>query len=110
MTGGCYPARAGWGFKSLLQSTNTHSKYYLYILYSESLNSYYTGITNNPVQRLEYHNRQNKGWSRRGRPWILVFQKEFNSKSEAIYWERWIKKQKNRSLIEKIIANTFKWM
>ncbi|HNZ37328.1 MAG TPA: GIY-YIG nuclease family protein [Candidatus Marinimicrobia bacterium] len=84
-------------------------KYFLYILFSNNLNHYYVGISSNPEKRLQYHNSQNKGWTKRGRPWQLIFQKEFESKSVAMFWESWIKKQKNRTIIEKIINNSFNW-
>ncbi len=84
-------------------------KYFLYILYSESIDQFYVGISRNPEQRLHYHNNGNKGWTRRGRPWEISLQKGFNSKTEAQKWENWIKSQKDRSIIEKIIENNFNW-
>jgi putative endonuclease len=82
---------------------------YLYILYSPQINQYYTGISHYPDKRLYYHNSSHKGWTRRGRPWKLVFTKSFNSQSQAQQWERWIKNQKDRSIIEKIIRKEFDW-
>jgi len=73
------------------------------------LNTFYIGSTSNPDKRLIYHNCQNKGWTRRGRPWKLVFQKDFESKRLATSWERWIKKQKKRPIIDKIISGTLNW-
>ncbi len=35
--------------------------YFLYILYSESLDQYYIGISNDPARRLNYHNTGPKG-------------------------------------------------
>ena len=81
----------------------------LYILYSESLNRHYIGTSDNPRIRVKYHNSFPKGWTRRGRPWELVFFKEFPSKQIAQRWERWLKKQKSRTLIEKIIRGDFQW-
>jgi len=82
---------------------------FLYILYSESVNKYYIGISNNPQRRLHYHNTSKKGWTRRGRPWILVFAKQFDSKQLAQDRETWIKKQKNNTIIDKIVAGDFDW-
>lgn len=84
-------------------------KYSLYILYSETIDRYYVGISNNPEKRLEYHNTFYKGWTRRGRPWQLIFRKEFDNKEVAFKWECWIKKQKSRIVIESIINNEFMW-
>ena len=83
--------------------------YCLYILYSESIDRYYVGISSDPAIRLEYHNTFYKGWTKRGRPWKLVFTKEFASKLQAHQWEVWLKKQKSRSVIDAIINKTFKW-
>jgi len=83
--------------------------YYLYVLYSSSINQYYIGVSNNPEQRVQYHNTAHKGWTRRGRPWGLVYMKSFSSKRDAMKWEKWVKLQKKRSIIKKIIANEFDW-
>ena len=83
--------------------------YYLYILYSASLDRYYIGISHDPEERLQYHNSFPSGWTLRGRPWKLVFKKCFANKATAQYWERFIKQQKKRSLIEKIIRGEFHW-
>ena len=63
---------AALGFSFCMQ------KYALYILYSQSLDIYYKGISHHPELRLKYHNSSSKGWTKRGRPWILVFCKYFN--------------------------------
>lgn len=83
--------------------------YYLYILYSASLNRFYVGISHDPEERFKYHNSFPKGWTVRGRPWKLVFKKQFPDKATAQYWEAFIKKQKKRSLIEKIISGEFEF-
>ncbi len=83
--------------------------YFLYILHSNKIDRYYIGISQNPEIRLEYHNKGKKGWTTRGVPWHLMFKKQFNTKAEAVDWERWLKKQKDRSLIERILRNNFDW-
>ena len=78
--------------------------YYLYILRSKSANKYYTGISQNPKRRLEFHNTIEKGFTSRYRPWELVFQKEYNSKEKAMVIEKKIKSWKSRKMIEKVIS------
>ena len=73
--------------------------YFLYILFSPKLDKYYIGVSHDPDMRLYYHNRAEKGWTRRGRPWKLVFKKEFPDKLTAMRWERWLKKQKDKNLV-----------
>jgi len=82
---------------------------FLYILYSRKIDRFYVGISFNPEARLHYHNNSNKGWTRRGRPWELIFAKKFPSKEIAHKWELWIKRQKSRQIIESIINKTFDW-
>jgi len=82
---------------------------FLYILESARLDRYYIGVTHDVQTRLHFHNTFPKGWTSRGRPWRLVFQKEFANAEIARYWETWLKQQKSRRIIQDIIAGTFEW-
>jgi len=84
-------------------------KCFLYILYSEILNTYYTGITSNLEIHLLSHNELGNDWTASGRPWNLLFSKEFPDRSTAQKWESWIKKQKSIRMIKKIIDGDFDW-
>jgi len=83
--------------------------YFLYILYSPALDKYYIGSSHDPQIRLQYHNTFPKGWTRRGRPWKLIYAKPFSSKEEALKWEKWLKRQKDRSIVQSIIDGKFHW-
>ena len=77
----------------------------LYIIYSEKIDRYYTGITDDIVWRLERHNQ---GWGRftkGGIPWELVYFEQYKNKPEALKRERKIKAKKNRKYIESLIIN-----
>jgi putative endonuclease len=91
------------------QAYSFKMNYFLYILYSESIDHYYIGISENPELRLQRHNTFKTGWTKQGRPWKLVFTREFESKQTAAKWENWIKRQKNRPVIEKIVLGQFNW-
>ena len=78
--------------------------YWLYILYSKNLDRYYIGISQNPDQRLSFHNHSPKGWTKRGRPWVEVFRHPFPNRSEAQRAERFIKRQKSRAFIQRVIS------
>jgi len=83
--------------------------YYIYILHSLKIDKYYIGSTSNIEKRLSFHNSErNKIWSKRGQPWSLVFSHEFQTKREALSAEKFIKKQKSRAFIEKLIRNGWK--
>ena len=73
--------------------------HFVYILFSEKLNKYYVGSSHDPEQRLYYHNLGEKGWTRTGVPWKLVFKREYESRKIAMERERYIKKQKDRKFI-----------
>ena len=75
----------------------------VYIIYSENIDRYYTGITDDIEWRLERHNL---GWGRytkRGIPWVVVYTEDYNTKSEALNREREIKGRKSRLYIESLI-------
>ncbi len=78
-------------------------KYYLYILYSQSRDRYYTGYSLNPEERLVEHNLGATTSTRTGRPWRLVYTEEFENKSAAIKREKAIKRMKSRKYIENLI-------
>ena len=84
-------------------------EYYLYILYSRRIDRYYIGVSSDPPKRLNSHNNYPTGWTKRGIPWELVFQKEFVSKQVAMRWEKFIKNQKRRDIIELITNGDFNW-
>ena len=78
--------------------------YSVYIIYSDSTDKYYVGYSKDVDLRLERHNL---GWSKStkaGIPWSLVYTESFDSKSEALQRERFIKKQKSRKYIEALIV------
>ena len=76
--------------------------WYLYIIYSDNIDRYYVGVTENLKLRLERHNL---GWGRytkRGIPWVIVYSENYLIKTDAFKREREIKKYKSRMYIEKL--------
>jgi len=67
--------------------------YITYILYSSTIDRYYTGHTENLDHRLEEHNRGKTPFMAKGIPWEIVYSKEFKSRKEAMKYERHIKKR-----------------
>lgn len=85
-------------------------KFYVYILYSQSLDKYYVGFSSDPWKRLEQHlsNEKDK-YTSKAQDWklsVVFFVSE--NKSETLKVERYIKKQKSRKLIEKLVHPEFK--
>ncbi|MCH8838610.1 MAG: GIY-YIG nuclease family protein [Candidatus Marinimicrobia bacterium] len=81
--------------------------YHLYILHSKTLGRYYTGISHDPETRLHYHNTSHKGWTCRGRPWKLMFLREFANRDSAFKAERFVKAQKSSNFITRLISGEF---
>jgi putative endonuclease len=80
-------------------------KYYVYILYSQSKDRYYTGYSANPEERVVEHNLGATPSTRPGRPWILAYTEEFENNSAAIKREREIKAMKSRKYIKTLIES-----
>ncbi|MDX1628798.1 MAG: GIY-YIG nuclease family protein [Fulvivirga sp.] len=71
--------------------------YYVYILYSQSLNSFYRGQTADVDRRLREHNNKKEMSTKHGAPWMLLWVAEKQSRSEAIKLEAKLKNlSKNR--------------
>jgi len=79
--------------------------HYVYILYSKRLDRYYVGRTENIEKRLVDHNAGRSTYTRRGRPWVLVYKEEFERKAGAIDRETEIKRRKSRRYIEKLVQS-----
>ena len=79
--------------------------YFVYILRSETDGSFYIGYTQNLVTRLESHNQGKTTYSRRKRPWKVVYFETFDNKTEALKREKFLKRQKNRAFYNKLIEN-----
>ncbi len=83
--------------------------YYIYIIYSISIDRYYVGYSSDPWLRLEQHLTNTKDkYTGKVNDWIFSAVFEISqSESEAIRMERFIKKQKSRKLIEQLCHPDF---
>ncbi len=77
--------------------------YYIYILYSENLDKFYIGSTENIPTRMKEHLWKHKGFTSKAKDWELKYSESLTSKTEATMRERQIKKWKSRKMIEKLI-------
>ncbi|MBK8672065.1 MAG: GIY-YIG nuclease family protein [Bacteroidetes bacterium] len=69
--------------------------FYLYILYSISLDKYYVGHTENLDERLRKHLTNHKGFTSAAKDWKIVYTEKFENKSAAYKRELEVK-SKNR--------------
>jgi putative endonuclease len=84
--------------------------YYLYFLFSEQADKFYVGYSADPWKRLEQH-LANNGQKFTGayKDWKLVAVfKVSESRSDADKIEKFIKKQKSRVFIQRILEPNFK--
>jgi putative endonuclease len=72
-------------------------------LFSEKLNKFYVGHTNDLERRLNEHNSGFSKSTKSGIPWKLVYSKSFSSISEAYEFERKIKSMKSKKFIFDLI-------
>ena len=79
--------------------------YSVYIMYSQKLDKYYIGYSSDVEDRLRKHNRNSKGFSSLGIPWILLYTECFESKKEALAREKQLKNWKNRNRLESLIKS-----
>ena len=66
---------------------------YVYILHSEKLDLYYTGLSINPDFRLKQHRRGESHWSSRASDWRQIFLETCSDKKSARDLEKRIKAQ-----------------
>ena len=81
--------------------------YFVYIIYSDKLNRYYVGTTDDVERRLSEHNHDfyKNSFTSKGIPWDLKLSYKTPSSQKAYDLERFIKKMKSRVFIEKILAD-----
>ena len=75
----------------------------VYILQSEKDESFYIGYSQNPIKRLHKHNTAKTGYTSTKKPWKIVYTEEFDTKTEAIKREKFLKQQKNTVFYKKLI-------
>ena len=82
--------------------------FFIYIIFSASIDKYYVGYSTNPWIRIEQHNTNTKDkFTGRTSDWELKAVFEVMNKSVAVRLERFIKKQKSRALIERLCQFDF---
>jgi putative endonuclease len=83
--------------------------FYLYILYSITADKYYIGHSEDPWERLAHHNTDDKTtYTAKYRPWdIAAVFEAGKTRAVALAIERFIKKQKSRTLIEQLVQPDF---
>jgi len=76
----------------------------VYLLISKIKDSYvtYVGYTNNLKNRVKLHNSSKGAKFTKGKNWILVYEKRYNNKSDAMKAEYKLKNDKKKRLFIKM--------
>lgn len=77
--------------------------FYIYIIYSKTLDKYYVGSCQNIEQRLQDHLNSRSKFTKIAKDWELKHSEIFSTRSEAYKRELQIKKMKSRKYIENLI-------
>ena len=81
-------------------------QHFIYILFSEIRDRYYIGSSSNPEERLVRHNAGATTSTKSGRPWKMVYHETFNTKTDALKRETYLKRMKSRIYIENLILKS----
>jgi len=77
--------------------------YYVYVIKSKE-GFIYKGMTDNLKRRLVKHNNKTLSfWTKRGSDWKLIYNEEFDNKTEALKREKWLKTGVGREYLKKIL-------
>jgi putative endonuclease len=79
-------------------------KGFVYILFSQKLNKYYIGSTNDIQRRLYEHNIGHSIYTRNGVPWDIVFSEEYDTLQFARSEERRLKNCKSHKYLDSYIS------
>ena len=76
----------------------------VYILHSEVHNKIYIGYTSDLSARLLSHNElSNKGWTKKFRPWKVIYTEKFDTVAEALSREKELKSANGRKFARSLI-------
>ncbi|HBE40113.1 MAG TPA: endonuclease [Bacteroidales bacterium] len=78
--------------------------YYVYALYSVKYKKIYIGFTSNLEQRLNAHNHPlNKGYTRKYKPWEILYSESHDEKQSAMRREKQLKTAQGRKFIKSLL-------
>jgi putative endonuclease len=77
---------------------------YVYALYSAKIDRIYIGQTDDLERRLSDHLKGYSKYTKRADDWMLIFQQEFENRSEAMKRERQLKTSRGRAYLRNLLA------
>ena len=64
----------------------------------------YVGSGENPLERLRRHNKGDYKFTKGHRPWRLIYQETYKSRSEAMRRERFLKSGQGRNFLNRVLG------
>ena len=77
-----------------------NTMYSIYVIKSINYQNRYVGSTDNVEKRLEEHNSGKCRYTKGRSPWVLIYKEDFNSRSEAMKREKFLKSGQGRKLLD----------
>jgi putative endonuclease len=76
--------------------------YYVYVLESQKDGKHYVGQTANLQVRLSQHNSGESRYTKNRGPWAIIYSEEYNTRSEAMRRERYLKTGVGRDFLKSL--------
>lgn len=77
--------------------------YYVYVLKSLIKNITYSGHTINVEERLKQHNNGNNSFTKKYKPWTIIYRENYDTEDKAIKREKYLKSAAGRRWMKKNI-------
>ena len=77
--------------------------YFVYAISSKSRNYIYVGLTNNIERRISEHNKGYNKTTKPYMPFILIYQKSFNTRIEARLHEKYLKGGSGKKFLKSLL-------
>jgi len=81
------------------------NNFWVYIIYSHSLNKYYVGYTIDIEKRLAEHHNGISTFTSKATDWELKLSEAYSPREQAMEREKQIKREKSRKYIEWLIVS-----
>ncbi|MBS1760963.1 MAG: GIY-YIG nuclease family protein [Bacteroidetes bacterium] len=78
----------------------------VYIIFSPTIDKFYTGYTADIEKRLKEHNSGLSSFTAKANDWILKYSEQFATREEAMAREKEIKNKKSRKYIVWLISSS----
>jgi putative endonuclease len=80
-------------------------QFVVYILFSSTHNKNYVGYTTDLINRMKSHNMLGNDWTKKFRPWHVVYLEFYNLKKDAMAREKYFKSGRGLYFKKQIISD-----